>query len=210
MQNQIIMATNYPTINAESVRFVKGMHQTLLTREFKVTYTRNPLHAQRFGSEATLLAKWLQESFPSDPDDNEAKLVYSATTEIDISRNDFDDGRDYASVDVVVQINSSYESMQLFSEFKEKGYTFEQERGGYAATIGSVDGREICLSPQIHRINGINVLYVEPTSVVVDWDKIETWIKSKVRKDTPILNCPSRLLSEIRRIANEKKEPVNG
>ena len=115
------------------------------------------------------------------------------------------DDKPYGTVDVVVQINSSYETMALFSEFKEHNMSYKQDMGGYMHTIGHINDRPICVSPMIHVIDGVNVMYVEATSGLVDWDLIEEWIKGIVPEDVRIVTDPTNLLGEIRSVIRNRE-----
>lgn len=51
---------------------------------------------------------------------------------------------------------------------------------GTGATVGEIDGRPICLSIFFARINGVLVLFWEPTSQVVDYVQVEAWLEKNV------------------------------
>ena len=117
-----------------------------------------------------------------------------------------EDGKDYSSVGLVVQINSSYEVSKLYEEIKEKGWTYQQDMGGPLKMVGSIAKQQLWVMPQIHTINGVKVLYIQPTSAFVQWDMIEEWVKQRVPEGTPMLNDPQCMLTEIRDIADSKKK----
>ena len=116
------------------------------------------------------------------------------------------DDKPYDKVDVVVQLNSSYETMALYAEFKLRKMSYEQDMGGYMHTIGHINDRPICVSPMIHVIDGVNVMYVEATSPLVDWDMIEEWIKDRVPENVRIVTDPTNLLCEIRSVKRNRED----
>lgn len=117
-----------------------------------------------------------------------------------------EDGKDYSTVDLVVQISSSFEVSKLYGEVKEKGWVYQQDMGGPLKMIGRVAKHECWVSPQIHTINGVRVLYINPTSAFIHWEMVEEWVKQRVPEGTPMLNDPGRMICEIRDIAESKKE----
>lgn len=117
-----------------------------------------------------------------------------------------EDNKYYNSVQLVVQINSSYEVSQLYKEVKERRWSYKQDMGGPLKMIGKVANQEIWVMPQIHTIEGVNVLYIQPTSTLVQWDMIEEWVNQRVPEGTVLLNGPCRMLTEIRDIVNNMKK----
>lgn len=113
---------------------------------------------------------------------------------------------DYSSVQLVVQINSSLETSALYEKYVKKGWSFKQSMGTYGVTLGKLADRPVCVSPWLHEIAGIKVLYVEATSQVVDWVMIENWIKSKVPEGTPIVTDPSNLFAYMNPVVREQKK----
>lgn len=120
----------------------------------------------------------------------------------------WEDGKDYSTVDLVVQINSSYESHKLYNDVKDMGWVYQQDSSGPSKMIGSVAKHQCWVSPLIHVINGVRVLYIEPTSGFILWEMVDEWVKQRVPEGTPMLSDPSRMISEIRDIAESKKETV--
>ncbi len=102
--------------------------------------------------------------------------------------------KDFSSVDVVVLINSSYESLGIYQELTEKGYKYVQDMGGPLLTIGYIDNRPICIAPLIHEIGGAKVLHLEATSELVDWKLIDKWIKEHTPAGTEVYNNPTNLI----------------
>jgi hypothetical protein len=117
-----------------------------------------------------------------------------------------EDGKDYSTVDLVVQINSSFEVSKLYAEVKEKGWVYQQDMGGPLKMVGTIAKHQLWVMPQIHTINGVKVLYIQPTSAFVHWDMVEEWVKQRVPEDTPMLSEPGRMICEIRDIADSRKE----
>lgn len=114
--------------------------------------------------------------------------------------------KDYTSVDLAVHINSHWEVTTLYSEITKHGLAYTQDRGGPLLTIGKIDNRPIVIAPLIIKIGTINILYVEATSVLVDWDMINNWIIEKIGKDKKIVTDPINLLSNIRSSIRQKEQ----
>lgn len=114
----------------------------------------------------------------------------------------FDD-KPYKEVDIAVHINSRLETMTLYNEFKAAGWTYLQDAGGYLHTIGHHDDNPICVSPLVHTINGVKVMYVEATSAVVDWGMVDKWINERCN-NVCIEEDPCNLMSQINRIRRIK------
>lgn len=117
-----------------------------------------------------------------------------------------EDGKDYNSVDLVVQINSSYEVSRLYDEVVKEGWTYKQDTSGPSKMVGTIAKHQLWVSPLIHVINGVKVLYVNPTSGLVQWDMVEEWVAQRVPEGTPTLRCPSEMIYTIRNIASERKK----
>lgn len=115
-----------------------------------------------------------------------------------------EDGKDYSTVELVVQISSSYESMCLYREYTALGLTYKQDMGGPLKRIHCGGRNEVYVSPLIHVVDGVRVLYIEPTSAVIDWFAIEEWVKRRVPEGTLMLNDAGRAVGEIRSIARSK------
>ena len=115
------------------------------------------------------------------------------------------DDKPYGDVDVVALISSGFETMNLYTEFKEHKMSYKQDMGGYMHTIGHINDRAICVSPMIHVIDGVNVMYVEATSGLVDWEMIEEWVKDRVPAHVRIVNDPTNLLGEIRSVIRNRE-----
>lgn len=76
---------------------------------------------------------------------------------------------------------TSYETSCLWREyFQERKQTWVQGLGGYLPTIGHLDGRPVVLSLLINTVNGFPILFMEPTSQVVDHVMIEAWLKENL------------------------------
>lgn len=102
--------------------------------------------------------------------------------------------KDFQSVDVVVLINSGYESIGIYRELTAAGYKYVQDMSGSLITLGEIDSRPICIAPLIHEIGGAKVLHVEATSQLVDWKMIRDWIVASVPKGTCIYDNPMNLI----------------
>lgn len=122
----------------------------------------------------------------------------------------FKDDKPYDTVDLVVLISSSLETMSLYREYMDRKWSYVQDLGGYMHTIGHINDRPICISPMIHKVAGLNVMYVEANSALIDWDMIEDWVREVTGKpDIRIQNSPTNFCSDIssmiRECAQERK-----
>jgi hypothetical protein len=76
----------------------------------------------------------------------------------------------------VVEANS-FESLCLWQKYhKERGLSWEDSTGGPLVTIGRCDDRPVCISLFVNVIDGHRVLFMEPTSLVVDHQMIDNWL----------------------------------
>ncbi len=117
--------------------------------------------------------------------------------------------KDYKSVDIAVQISSSMETMALYKEFTDLKLKFTQDRSGPLVTVGNINDRPICIAPLIHVIEGVRVLYVEATSVLVDWEMIDNWIREVTGKpDIKIQNSPINLPGDINSVLWNRTKDV--
>lgn len=70
---------------------------------------------------------------------------------------------------------SSFERQSLWSKY-HNDYTWEDNNMGFNRQIGIIDDRPICVTFYLHKINGLNVLFYEATSQLVDWKMIEDYL----------------------------------
>lgn len=118
--------------------------------------------------------------------------------------SNINDDKPYSTVDVVVLISSSCETMSMYNDFMQQKMSYKQDMSGYMHTIGHIHDRPICISPMIHVIDGVNVLYVEAMSVLIDWEMIEDWVKARVPESATICNSPINALGYIRTAKHKK------
>lgn len=86
----------------------------------------------------------------------------------------------YKDVHGIVEA-TSYEALMLWREFhQEQKLSWVQNNSGWLECVGKVGDREVWISPLAHIVNGRKILFVEATSVVVDWDLIEEYLKKNV------------------------------
>lgn len=112
---------------------------------------------------------------------------------------DMFDDKPYGEVDVVVHISSSLETTALYNKYKDAGWTYVQDTGGYLHTIGHHGDMPVCVSPMVHTINGVRVMYVEATSMIVDWDMVDKWVAERCTKPGLVTETnPINLLGTIR------------
>lgn len=82
----------------------------------------------------------------------------------------------------IVEANS-FEDMYLCQEWcKNKKLGWERPQSLFV-TVGKIEGRDICISLTIKEINGYDILFLDATSALVDWNKIEEWL---------LANCPKQ------------------
>lgn len=84
---------------------------------------------------------------------------------------------EYQGVVGVVEV-TGYESFKLWEEFhKNRGVSWEEQRSGPLITVGKLDKRPVCIAPLVHTVNGKKIMFLEATSVLVDWNMIEKWLR---------------------------------
>lgn len=121
----------------------------------------------------------------------------------------FKDDKPYGEVDLVVLISSSLETMTLYQEYMDRKWSYVQDMSGYMHTIGHINDRPICIAPLIHKVAGLNVMYVEATSPLIDWDMIEDWAREVTGKpDIKIQNSPINLCGDIQAIGQRRDTAV--
>lgn len=121
---------------------------------------------------------------------------------------DLRDDKPYDKVECVILLGSNVETSALYSQYKELGWEYKQDMGGYLHTIGYINDRPICVSPMMHVIDGVNVLYVEANSELVDWEMIEMWTKDRVREGIPFCIDPGNAYNSIREAKRAKLKAV--
>lgn len=70
---------------------------------------------------------------------------------------------------------TNFEYSKLWEAWEEKD-DWKSISGGYGVTIGRIDSRPVFISLRTAIIHGHKVLFIDPTSEVVDWKLIETWL----------------------------------
>ena len=197
--NKVITVVNYPVVNANSVKFVRGFELTV-NGGVKPLFTNRPENAQKFGPEGQIHVNWLNRESTA----TSMYALYEAST---IPQVLFDDGKDYSTVDIALLINSSYETSMLYNAFKDKDWTYKQDNSGNLITVGVVEGQPVCIAPMIHTVQGLRVLYVEPTSQVISYPMITEWVNAKINNPTvELLSSPDRLIYRIEQMLNEKEK----
>ena len=98
-------------------------------------------------------------------------------TELEVSET----MKDFLKDVVGVVEATSYESSCLWKEYhKERKVSWEQGLGGYLQTIGHLDGHPVVLSLLVNKVKGYPILFMEPTSQVVDYVMVEGWLKANL------------------------------
>lgn len=78
-------------------------------------------------------------------------------------------------VEAIVEANR-FEYMCLWDEWhNNKGKPWASNLSGMGQSIGKTDGMTTFLSLFRSKVNGVEVLFVEPTSQVVDYRLIDEW-----------------------------------
>lgn len=82
----------------------------------------------------------------------------------------------------VVEANS-FEALSLWSEYaKPRKKIWIENRTGLLETIGEFGGMPICVSLQTAIIDGQNILFVDPTSAIVDHRMVRKWLENTLPK----------------------------
>lgn len=82
-------------------------------------------------------------------------------------------------VQAVVDIGDSYSHHMLWHEYHytRSHFTWEENNIGLMEIVGQLADMPVCISLSKARVDGILVLFVEPTSMVVDHRLIDKWYK---------------------------------
>lgn len=87
---------------------------------------------------------------------------------------------DYSDVVGIVE-STSFESMCLWEKWhQQRGHTWVASTSGPLITVGYLDGKPVGIAPLVHEVNGKKIMFVEPTSLVVDWGMIDDWLRENV------------------------------
>lgn len=78
------------------------------------------------------------------------------------------------STDFVVEATNA-EHFFLWREFHDRT-EWKEGHLGYMETIGHVQGRPVCICLTWDVIDGMNVMFVDATSQLVDWEMVERWL----------------------------------
>lgn len=88
---------------------------------------------------------------------------------------------------------TSYEKFSLWMQHAKDGQMeWKQGNGGPLITVGTVDGRPVCLALLVDVIDGKKVLFIEATSQLVDWKLIDEYVKTtwpNVSRTDPMNFC---------------------
>lgn len=101
---------------------------------------------------------------------------------------------------------TSFEQHCLWKEFHLNGETtWIENMSGLGRQIGRLDNRPIFVSLRTAVVDGHKLLFVDPTSVVVDHDQIEEWLKQTLPAEvyavrTDAINFPN-VLHDAKRLA---------
>lgn len=94
---------------------------------------------------------------------------------------------------------TSFEEMTLWEERREE-FDWQEDRAGYFANLGDWHKKPVCLSIKFARLMGLEIIFWEDTSMVVNHQMIDDWFK-KIAPDVPRTNAMNfaHALHEIRR-----------
>lgn len=76
---------------------------------------------------------------------------------------------------------SSFEHQALWKEFADK-ISWKQVLHGTIPTVGHLEGKPVSVSIQFAVLEGHGVLFWHPTSVMVNYELIEAWLRDSVKK----------------------------
>lgn len=92
----------------------------------------------------------------------------------------------------VVEANT-FEDFTLWEKWHEKvDWVQNCSNTGMGVTIGELAGMPVCISLFTCMVNKKKVLFIHPTSMVVDWRLIENWLQENMP------NCTERLGGGVR------------
>lgn len=91
-----------------------------------------------------------------------------------------DDIRSYLEGVVGVVEANSFEIMCLWQRWQELGKSWVSTGHGYLATVGHVGDMPVCISILTATVDGEKILFIDPTSQVVDYRMVEDWLKTHV------------------------------
>ncbi len=75
----------------------------------------------------------------------------------------------------IIQGASSDDSFHVWETWHDK-VDWASNNFGLLETVGTLDGRPICINLSTATIEGFKVLFYYPTSELVDWAMIENWV----------------------------------
>lgn len=87
-------------------------------------------------------------------------------------------------VEAVVEVGDNYARHMLWRHhhYESKRFTWEEDLSGLLETVGHLAEMPVCISLFKARVDGILVLFVEPTSMVVDHRLIQKWYEETLPK----------------------------
>lgn len=79
----------------------------------------------------------------------------------------------------VVEANS-FEYHTLWKTYLwSKTVSWEENPSGYGVTVGFLDNRPVCIFLRTAKIDNKDVIFIDATSVVVDWNMINEYINKR-------------------------------
>lgn len=81
----------------------------------------------------------------------------------------------------VVEANS-YEHLCLWREEQERRVPWKEGLAGRLVVVGRFNRMPVCLSIRVDEVGGHRLAFIDATSAVVDWRKIDAWLKANMPK----------------------------
>ncbi|OWZ90387.1 hypothetical protein B9J07_27765 [Sinorhizobium sp. LM21] len=107
----------------------------------------------------------------------------------------------------IVEANS-FETMCLWRTWTDNKKSWVSTGHGYGPTVGTLAGMPVCISILTATVEGEKILFIDPTSQVVDHRLIEIWLKlnvpSALRKDGYLNKTDAMNFSNVLATAKEK------
>ena len=73
---------------------------------------------------------------------------------------------------------TNFETLCLYEKYKDD---WKQINSGTFVTVAKVENRPICLSLTVNFVKGNKILFIEPTSQLIDWKLINKWLEDNFK-----------------------------
>lgn len=74
------------------------------------------------------------------------------------------------------QLATHFEELSLWQQWHGK-IDWVQLNPGTIVTVGKIDGKPVAVEFHWCRLDGASVLFYNPSSMVVDWEKVRFWLR---------------------------------